>query len=104
MRENEKGRVYIGFLASVWSLFALWVRSMTLADVGPSMRPFYDAAEWMYSFPAMWFLLSAALAGVVIVRLFRGQCGTGTEKTAALLLTLLACASVPGWAILSALA
>lgn len=92
----------LGFAAVLWMLFLLWVRVMTVGDIGPAMRPYYDAVSPLFSRPAIWLILSAALACNMIMRLFRGKC-TGVERVVALALTLLCLVSVFGWAIITAL-
>ena len=98
----KKAGYALGYAASLWMLFALWVRVMTWGDVGPAMRPYYEAVSWMFGLPALWLVLSAALACGAIVRLFRGKC-SGAEKPAALVLALLCLASLFGWAVITAL-
>lgn len=99
----KKAGYALGYAAVLWMLFALWVRVMTFGDVGPAMRPYYETVSWMYGLPVLWLGLCALLAGLLIVRLFRGKCGNA-EKTAALVLTLLCLPSVFGWAMITGLA
>lgn len=98
----KKAGYVLGLAAALWMLFLLWVRVMTFADVGPAMRPYYDAVSPLFGAPAIWLILSAALACNMIVRLFRGKC-RGAEKAVALVLALLCLISVFGWAIITAL-
>ncbi|MFR3788206.1 MAG: hypothetical protein ACLTWR_13100 [Agathobaculum desmolans] len=98
----KKAGYVLGYVVSLWMLFALWVRVMTFGDIGPVMRPYYEAVSWMYGLPALWLVLCALLAGIVIVRLFRGT-GSKAEKNAAFVLALLYMASVFGWAVFAAL-
>lgn len=99
----KKAGYVLGYVVSLWMLFALWVRVMTFGDIGPAMRPYYETVSWMYGMPALWLALCALLAGMVIVRLFRGT-GSKAEKTAAFVLALLCLAGVFGWAVLTAFA
>lgn len=98
----KKAGYVLGFAAVLWILFLLWVRVMTVADIGPAMRLYYDAVSPLFSAPAIWLVLSAALACNMIVRLFHGKC-TGAEKVVALVFALLCLISVFGWAIITAL-
>ena len=98
----KKAGYVLGFAAVLWMLFLLWVRVMTVADIGPAMRPYYDAVSPLFSTPAIWLVLSAALTCNMIVRLFHGKC-TGAEKVVVLVVALLCLVSVFGWAIITAL-
>lgn len=98
----KKAGYVLGFAAVLWMLFLLWVRVMTVADIGPAMRPYYDAVSPLLNTPAIWLVLSAALACNMIVRLFHGKC-TGAEKVVVLVVALLCLVSVFGWAIITAL-
>lgn len=100
----KKAGYTLGFAAALWLLYALWVRVMTFADVGPAMHPHYERIAPLIA-PQMlwlWLLASAALAGCAIVRLFRGR-AAGAERVAALTLALLALVATLGWAVLTAL-
>lgn len=92
----------LGYAAALWMLFALWVRVMTLGDIAPVVQPYYDGIAPLLNVPAVWLLLSAAIACGAIVRLFRGKC-RGAEKPAALVLTLLSLIGMFGWAVITAL-
>lgn len=63
----------LGYAAALWMLFALWVRVMTLGDIAPVVQPYYDGIAPLLNVPAVWLLLSAAIACGAIVRLFRGK-------------------------------
>ena len=75
----KKAGYALGYAAALWMLFALWVRAMTLGDIAPAARPYYDALA-----PQM----SAA---------------DRTSQTAGLVLTLLCLISAFGWAVITAL-
>lgn len=98
----KKAGYVFGYFAALWMLFALWVRVMTLGDIAPAARPYYDALAPLLARPAVWLILSAALICGAIVRLFRGKCSRA-EKPAALVLTLLCLISAFGWAVITAL-
>lgn len=98
----KKAGYALGYTAVLWLLFALWVRVMTIGDVGPAMRPYYDALGPMLALPVVWLILAAALACGAIVRLFCGKC-SGAEKSAALVLALLCLIGVFGWTVITAL-
>ena len=91
----------LGFMLAMWSLYVLVIYAITVGDVG-GLLGLYSGAAWMYKAPVLWFVLFAALACNMIMRLFRGKC-TGAERVVALALTLLCLASVFGWAIITAL-
>ena len=98
----KKAGYVFGYFASLWMLFALWVRVMTLGDIAPVVQPYYDGIAPLINVPAVWLLLSAAIACGSIVRLFRGECSRA-KRVAALVLTLLCLISAFGWAVITAL-
>lgn len=98
----KKASYILGYAAVLWMLFALWVRVMSLADIAPIVRPYYNAIAPLIDVPLVWLVLSAVLACGTIVRLFRGKC-SGAEKPAALVLVPLCLVSLFGWTVITAL-
>lgn len=92
----------LGLAAACLLLFALGVRVLTIGDIGPAMRPYYEMCETMYDKPILWLVLSLGLAGAPLLQLFSGQC-KGGERYAALALTVLGLVSTVGWAFLTVL-
>lgn len=92
----------LGLLAACMLLFALGVRVLTIGDIGPAIRPYYEACETMYDKPILWLVLSMGLAGAPLLQLFGGHC-KGGERYAALALTVLGLVCAVGWAFLTVL-
>ena len=49
----KKAGYVFGYFAALWMLFALWVRVMTLGDIAPAARPYYDALAPLLARPAV---------------------------------------------------